>query len=1030
MITHCYRFLIISLFLSVLCLISTVVIADTTINENTTYSDDVLFQDETVIINANISCIENSTISFINCNVHIGIIGSNAPVGIKISNNASLFVRDSNFTKLITGSSYHLSIDTVGSIMIENSTFLNNYGSLQLGVVSIRQASVVIERSLFQGNSGGLILQDIESPMISNVTIISNGAYGIDIYNCSNTTVKDSAFKGFRDGTALDIRSCPGFLVIRSSFTDNYIGIRSSGRTHSLVIRECDFLRNSGYAIRLERGGIVPGPLISNCTFTEDSFGISAQVSGGVNTPWAVESLTISDCRFRFVDVGIECVGDDWTVQNNTFSYCLSGISVHYGETIIINGNTFEDSIRNGINIDDYSSNNKMHPIVTDNMFVGGSGFGISISTGGSVVVSLNVFRDLRGGCLFIVKAGIATILNNTFIDSPLGINSWYSKVVIENSRIIQCDVGIRCESGGTINLVNASFSKTGVLVSVEDGIVNLVTGDVIEGGTIDISRSLIMTGPDFSLESVKVSMANDSRAVVEYNPTIESTTWSLDGSSVVDLYNTSPQFEKEFIDSSSVIRVWWPVHVTIGWMSSGLPVEDAEVLMFDRDLSETASSTTDSLGRTNEMDIMGMEITRDSSWDWNPYTISVKYGQYYLEFTCEIIGSLTYDVSLDDVAPVLELYRPDDGEVFGNGSIEIIGGVMDDSDIATMRIIIDGDYTQTIIPVSSWRIYVSLKAGIHDIVIQAEDVWKNYNNLVFSVVVDPDPPFIDIIQPLEGATVTSYYLIVDGTTEPLIDVEVNGVSASSKQDGSFNVTVPLTIEGLQEIIIVTTDKFERSLVKRILITVDWTPPEIHIEGDPSLINTTLPIIKGSVSEPVGILRVMGRDVPVSSSNSFTIGLVLWEGSNDVKWTCRDIAGNVGEGIIHIRVDTELNLTVTKPSVGEEVHRGYIEVSGTTDPLTRIVLREKGQEIISGPDGRFTAVVWSGDRGENSIVVEAIDDAGNNRSIEISFFVVDVEGDGGSESPIYLFLIIIVILIITSVIGLLYVRGRRDGIGD
>ena len=52
------------------------------------------------------------------------------------------------------------------------------------------------------------------------------------------------------------------------------------------------------------------------------------------------------------------------------------------------------------------------------------------------------------------------------------------------------------------------------------------------------------------------------------------------------------------------------------------------------------------------------------------------------------------------------------------------------------------------------------------------------------------------------------------------------------------------------------------------------------------------------------------------------------------------------------------------------------------------------------------------------------------RSIEISIIVVDVEDDGEPGSLTYLFPVTLAFIIISSVIGFMYLRGRRDRNGD
>jgi hypothetical protein len=164
-------------------------------------------------------------------------------------------------------------------------------------------------------------------------------------------------------------------------------------------------------------------------------------------------------------------------------------------------------------------------------------------------------------------------------------------------------------------------------------------------------------------------------------------------------------------------------------------------------------------------------------------------------------------------------------------------------------------------------------------------------------------------------------------------------------------------------------------------------------------------------------------------SGSFLAELVLLEGSNEINWTCLDIAGNLGRGVVNILVDTQLNLSIARPSEGEKVHTGYVEVSGMTDPNARIVISARGIEAISNPSGEFSIIVWFGFPGEESVAVEAIDDAGNKRSVGVSFIVVEDSGEGSTESsfdPI----IVIVIILVLALVTITLIFNRRVKIDD
>lgn len=79
-------------------------------------------------------------------------------------------------------------------------------------------------------------------------------------------------------------------------------------------------------------------------------------------------------------------------------------------------------------------------------------------------------------------------------------------------------------------------------------------------------------------------------------------------------------------------------------------------------------------------------------------------------------------------------------------------------------------------------------------------------------------------------------------------------------------------------------------------------------------------------------------------------------------------------------VKDEVNLSVSDPKDESVTTNRTVQVKGTTDPQNTVIISTNQEDIAVSPtsQGTFTASV-SIDAGENKLIVEAIDSAGNSK---------------------------------------------------
>lgn len=115
---------------------------------------------------------------------------------------------------------------------------------------------------------------------------------------------------------------------------------------------------------------------------------------------------------------------------------------------------------------------------------------------------------------------------------------------------------------------------------------------------------------------------------------------------------------------------------------------------------------------------------------------------------------------------------------------------------------------------------------------------WNIWSNRY--VVPDTTPPSLSIDAPLDGLAVESPAVTVSGTTEPGVDLTVNGMMVAVGPDGSFSCMIAL-VEGVNAIVATATDASDNSATVTISVTYVNPIHELEEELDDALdeLNTT-----------------------------------------------------------------------------------------------------------------------------------------------------------------------------------------------
>ncbi len=175
-----------------------------------------------------------------------------------------------------------------------------------------------------------------------------------------------------------------------------------------------------------------------------------------------------------------------------------------------------------------------------------------------------------------------------------------------------------------------------------------------------------------------------------------------------------------------------------------------------------------------------------------------------------------------------------------------------------------------------------------------------------------------------------------------------------------------------------------RAAQQSAAVTVDTIPPRLqlaNLDNARRVREATLDI--EGVTEPDAVVRLAddARIVPVETNGQFSFKRQLIEGVNDIELVATDPAGNI------TRVSREVNLVTRAPEINVAgayndmwTNDGVLEITGPVP--AGITIKVNGQTAATTLEGMFQHEVVL-DEGDNTILIEAIDDVGNTTSQEM-----------------------------------------------
>jgi hypothetical protein len=398
--------------------------------------------------------------------------------------------------------------------------------------------------------------------------------------------------------------------------------------------------------------------------------------------------------------------------------------------------------------------------------------------------------------------------------------------------------------------------------------------------------------------------------------------------------------------------------------------------------------------------------------------------------------------VSLDSYPPTMYIYNPLEGQMTAEQELTVTGLT---EPLTLLEIIVQASagtntYETRSTADGTFAYPVALFEGIQKVLVTATDSAGNPSLIDINVILDTTPPDFIINQPPEDYVVTKdtrYTIVGTMTREPIADIYINGQWVENP--GVFQREVVLQ-EGENVIEIKAIDMVGNENVKYVTIVRDTVEPELELtapEVDDIITNNPTVSFRGYVEGSTGVV-IIHKSIRLpaelvtgtweSGEWKYDLELGPQDLEQDVEVEAFDLAENTDVSIIHIRLDiVPPSLAVEEPP--ETVTTPFVWINGTTDEGVAEVFVEGVSYAVT--EGAFK-IQWSLAAGENELLVEVYDEAGNRAESKVNTYYDPPEqvviDDGGGDETDWLTVMGIGILlaaIIILVTALFIVQSRR-----
>jgi uncharacterized protein YfaP (DUF2135 family) len=614
-------------------------------------------------------------------------------------------------------------------------------------------------------------------------------------------------------------------------------------------------------------------------------------------------------------------------MEGATISNFYYGMQAWNGGKIQINATTFSSNFYYGAEL------SMVNGYITNSTFTNTQYYGLYISNLMNFKVNNNTFKNNMYGGMFYSYTG--DLYDNTFqSNSQYGLYAYNSAPNMAHNHFISNGQAAVYTYGGTTAMVllNCTFSNN---------------------------------GKDLWLES-----SGGSATVKAINTKINSATFDTWGG------------------GASKLEVYWYTNISVKWEKDKSPVTDASLTIEDvKGSAYQGDLLTDANGEIKWLPLMEYVEMKAGKQTKSPYWVNATSefeGRDIKNFSKMDVtqnGDNLAELILENIPPPVAITSPENNFLTNRTNVTISGVTEPNKDPSgrpvTVQVKIGGtSFSPVVTNSGGWEQIVPLPTeGNNNVDVTAYDWVFNSAKTKITIKRDTTNPPLTVIAPTNEYLTNQPSITVNGTTESLATVTVNGIKVTTEADGSWTTKVTLK-EGTNTIKVKTMDAAQNWVQIERSVKLDTKAPNLMVADppeNPPLITNDKGLRISGITEAGARVLVNGNPVAISGTN-FQYSFQLFEGVNILNFDAVDQAGNHNYTTRTVTLDTiPPRLEITSPVANNILtNKQEITITGYVDPGSKVLIGKEQKDF----SGEWTYVL-SLKEGKNKLTVEAIDTVGN-----------------------------------------------------
>ncbi len=349
--------------------------------------------------------------------------------------------------------------------------------------------------------------------------------------------------------------------------------------------------------------------------------------------------------------------------------------------------------------------------------------------------------------------------------------------------------------------------------------------------------------------------------------------------------------------------------------------------------------------------------------------------------------GTSTVQVTIDTIAPVIQVASPVQNSFVNTPKITVSGGI---TELHLAEVTVNG----TQVPFASNSFSLSdcaLAEGSNTITITAKDLANNQSTTTVALTLDSVAPTVTIAAPLSGYLTNNAQVSVSGTVSEQDTVVKVNTSTAQVTGQTWSLAAYGLSEGQNTINATATDRAGNSGAASITVTLDSIAPAAPIITQPASPTNNQNITVSGTAEAGASIKIylasgqgtasLIGTATADGQGSFTLpNVTLTEGGNSITATATDTAGNTGASstAVTVLLDTKAPvITVLAPENNSFSLTQDITLSGTLDEAATLLINGAAATVNNNVFSHPVTL----SAGANTITLSATDPAGNTSSV-------------------------------------------------